>query len=132
MAMNARFTRYSEALFAHVRLALTLGVISLSQLACGEEELGDPTGSTCPTQSTLSYSNFGQQFIQTNCLTCHGAAGPQTPTLSTVEQIRANSDAIDRAAAAGPDATNTFMPDEGSVATEERRKLGEWLACGAP
>jgi hypothetical protein len=52
--------------------------------------------------------------------------------LSTLEQIKDNIDVIDRAAASGPDATNTFMPEGGSVSTEERKKLGEWLACGAP
>lgn len=41
-------------------------------------------------------------------------------------------DDIDRAAAAGPNTTNTFMPERASVSTAERRKLGEWQACGAP
>lgn len=104
---------------------------ALSCLACGGG-LGDPTGSSCPDDSTLTYDTFGQAFIQTNCLSCHGSARPESPKLDTREQIEANRDAIDRAAAAGPDAVNTYMPDGGSVAEAERRKLGEWLACGAP
>lgn len=100
-------------------------------MACGSG-LGDATGSTCPPESTLTYANFGQAFMQNNCLSCHRAGGPESPTLSTLEQIRANRDEVDRAAASGPDATNTFMPDGSSVPTEERAKLGEWLACGAP
>jgi len=47
-------------------------------------------------------------------------------------QIRSNKDVIDRSAAAGPKAVNTFMPQSGSVPEAERRQLGEWLACGAP
>lgn len=104
---------------------------ALALMACGSG-LGDATGSTCPPDSTLSYASFGQAFMQSNCLSCHRAGGPESPTLSSLEQIRANRDGIDRAAASGPNATNTFMPEGGSVATEERRKLGEWLACGAP
>lgn len=101
-------------------------------VGCGGEDLGDPTGSTCPADSELTYASFGQQFMQNNCLSCHGTGGPQSPTLSSIEQIRAHSDEMDRAAASGPNGTNTFMPDGASVSTEERRKLGEWLACGAP
>lgn len=100
-------------------------------LACGSGP-GDATGSTCPMDSTLTYTNFGQAFMQDHCLACHRAGGPETPTLSTLEQVRANKDVIDRSAAAGPKAVNTYMPDGASVAESERRKLGEWLACGAP
>lgn len=65
-------------------------------------------------------------------MSCHRAGGPESPTLSTLAQIRANTDVIDRSAAAGPKTVNTYMPDGSSVAEAERRKLGEWLACGAP
>ena len=99
--------------------------------ACGSG-LGDATGSTCPTDSTLTYANFGQDFMQQHCLVCHSASGPQSPKFDTIAQIRAASGDIDRAAAAGPNGVNTFMPDGSSVDEAERRKLGEWLACGAP
>ncbi len=47
--------------------------------------------------------------------------------------IRDQLDDIDTIAAAGPDAVNTEMPPDTPAPTEEeRRKLGEWLACGAP
>jgi hypothetical protein len=40
---------------------------------------------------------------------------------------------IDLRAAAGPDAVNEDMPRSYPVpSTLERRRLGEWLACGAP
>jgi hypothetical protein len=122
--MKLRFGRSSGLLFAST-------VIGLLQVGCGDD-LGDPTGSTCPEDSALTYENFGAAFMETNCLSCHRAGGPESPTLSTLEQIRSNADEIDRAAASGPDTTNTYMPDGASVATAERKKLGEWLACGAP
>lgn len=100
--------------------------------ACGEEGLGDATGSTCPSDSTLTYANFGQAFLQTNCLACHTAKGPESPKFDSLDQIKAERSEIDRAAASGPNGTNTFMPEDASVSTAERQKLGEWLACGAP
>jgi hypothetical protein len=100
-------------------------------VACGDGP-GDATGSSCPTDSTLTYGNFGQAFFQTNCVSCHGASGPESPALVTIEQIRMHSSNIDRSAAAGPSAVNTYMPEGTSVPEAERRKLGEWLACGAP
>jgi len=105
--------------------------MALLALGCGSGP-GDSTGSTCPTDSSLTYATFGQAFITDHCLACHRAGGPETPTLSTLDQIRANKDVIDRSAAAGPNAVNTYMPDGTSVAEAERRQLGEWLACGAP
>jgi uncharacterized membrane protein len=110
---------------------LWLGLLGALSVACGESP-GDATGSTCPENSTLTYADFGQAFVQNNCVSCHGAEGPESPALTTLEQVQANIDDIDRAAAAGPNATNTFMPEGISVSTDERRKLGEWLACGAP
>jgi len=100
-------------------------------VACGSGP-GDPTGSTCPPTSTLTYSNFGQAFMQNHCLACHSASGPESPKFDSIAKIRAASGDIDRSAAAGPNAVNTYMPEGGSVDEAERRKLGEWLACGAP
>ena len=115
------------------RAALLLcGLAALFAAGCGGGGPGDATGSTCPTSSTLSYENFGQTFMQSNCLACHAKTGPESPKFDSVEQIRASIGDIDKSAAAGPNAVNTFMPDGSSVAEAERRKLGEWLACGAP
>ena len=106
-------------------------LLSAGLTACGSGP-GDATGSTCPSDSSLTYANFGQAFFQANCLACHGPNGPKSPALDTVARIRANKDNVDRSAAAGPNALNTYMPESASVAEAERRKLGEWLACGAP
>jgi len=104
---------------------------SLLIVACGAKpDQGEPTGSTCPQGSTLTYANFGQTFIATNCLGCHD--GTTSPRLSTQSAVEANASAIDRQAAAGPNAVNTLMPRDHDVSTTERTRLGEWLACGAP
>lgn len=104
-------------------------LVALGLFGCGEG-LGDPTGSTCPPASTLTYENFGESFIATNCLRCH--RDDESPRLNSLREVQTNADAIDRAAASGPDATNKFMPEDQDIAESERKKLGEWLACGAP
>ncbi|RYZ09550.1 MAG: cytochrome c [Myxococcales bacterium] len=119
--------KISEALVVSGLLVASLGLA-----ACGSEDEGETTGTSCPKESTLGYANFGQVFFQENCLSCHGAGGPQEPKFTTVEQIRENASRIDAVAAAGPQGVNTFMPQGRSVPTSEREKLGEWLACGAP
>jgi uncharacterized membrane protein len=80
---------------------------------------------TCPTDSTLTYASFGESFIADNCLSCH--ASKQQPTLASQAAIKANKAAIISVAVTG-----TKMPQNGSLAVEERQLLGEWLACGAP
>jgi uncharacterized membrane protein len=113
------------------RRVFSLLLAASALVACGSGP-GDSTGSTCPTDSTLTYSNFGQAFMKDHCLACHAAAGPESPKFDTLAQVKAASSDIDRSAAAGPNAVNTYMPDGASVDEAERRKLGEWLACGAP
>lgn len=117
----------SQSLFRAARLGLSACALLLG---CGSK--GEATGSTCPTDSTLTYTNFGKEFFQTNCLACHGSSGPESPKFDTLEQIKSHKSEIDREAAAGPNAVNTDMPDGKSVDEAERRKLGEWLACDAP
>ncbi len=47
--------------------------------------------------------------------------------------IRAHIDEIDLYAAGGPDVINrTMPPSDPRPSDDERIKLGEWLACGAP
>jgi hypothetical protein len=121
----------SYALGNCFRKSLWLVPLGFLTFGCGSGP-GDSTGSSCPSDSSLTYATFGEAFMTANCLSCHRAGGPETPTLSTLSQIRANKDVIDRSAAAGPNAVNTYMPDGSSVPEAERRKLGEWLACGAP
>jgi hypothetical protein len=109
-----------------------LALSALSAIACGGSGLGDATGSTCPSGSTLTYASFGQAFMRDKCLACHADNGPESPKFSTLNEVKASLSDIDRAAAAGPNAVNTYMPQSGSATDAERRQLGEWLACGAP
>ncbi len=107
----------------------------------GSEEEGKPTGTVCPTTQTLTYDNFGKEFMQTYCLRCHSASvtgeerqgAPDDHNFDTVEEIRALAEHMDELAGAGPDAVNTSMPEDDPRPNEDaRRKLSEWLTCGAP
>jgi uncharacterized membrane protein len=123
-----------------VRLAiLALGV---TLTACEPEPiLGPPTESTCPQTSTLTYDNFGKSFMTKYCTRCHsieltGAARMGATSFhdfDTVENVRLFAEHIDETSAAGPAATNKSMPpDSPSPTLQERKQLGEWIACGAP
>ena len=106
------------------KLSLVLGLLAIG---CS----GGSSGATCPTNSTLTYDNFGRQFFATYCDHCH--ANGTRPALSTLAQIRADTTSIDSQAAAGASSVNTAMPQGNPTPTEAaRRQLGEWLACGAP
>ncbi len=106
------------------------GLAACGSSASGGGGGGTATGSTCPTDSTLTYANFGEAFIKTNCLECHESKeNPKLTSLATIQSLAAD---IDKEAASGPNGTNTAMPEDGTVSTADRAKLGEWLACGAP
>ena len=126
-------------------IVLVAGVAALP-LACDDDHHhgtveGTPTESTCPTTQTLTYANFGQAFFTSYCQRCHASAvtglarmgAPADHVFDQVEDVRLLSDHIDELAAAGPASVNTQMPPDAPLPTEqERRQLGEWLACGAP
>ncbi len=99
------------------------------------------SGSTCPTASTLTEANFGRAFFDTYCQRCHGSTvtagarngAPANRTWDTVADIRIHAERIDSVAAGGPTQVSTIMPPTAPMPSEaDRKKLGEWLACGAP
>ena len=117
-------------------------------LACSEAdaeppddpEPGPSTGSTCPSEPP-TYANFGMAFLDTYCTRCHsseltGSGRHGAPTgydWDMIETVREYAAVIDKMAASGPVATNMTMPPGDPRPTlEERARLGEWLACGAP
>jgi uncharacterized membrane protein len=115
-------------------------VVALLALGCGGGGSSGPTatGSTCPDGSTLSYENFGRDFMERYCTRCHSSelsraermGAPLFHDFDTFEGIFQVEGHVDEQAAAGPDATNRFMPPDGEMPTdEERRQLGEWIAC---
>ena len=104
-----------------VRLAVTFAFVA------GCTSGGSSTGIqevSCPPDSTLSYDNFGQSMIQTECMACHDR---RSPVLGTQAQIQARAAQILDAAV-----YTDAMPQDGSMSLAERELLGEWLACGAP
>lgn len=117
--------------------------LCLSLTACDHEHEheGPPSGAECAEGSTLTWDNFGKGFMETYCTRCHatsvtGAArqgAPSDHNFETAALVRMQIEHIDGQTAAGPDSVNTEMPIGSPTPTEdERRKLGEWLACGAP
>ena len=131
--------------FGRARLLLATLIIA----ACGgnddpppdSTEPGPSSGSTCPSDSTLTYENFGMQFFADYCTRCHStmpengtrSGAPRGLDWDQIDVVREYTMQIDKMAAAGPDATNTGMPPrDPRPSVAERRNLGEWLACGAP
>jgi len=101
---------------------------------------GNPTGAVCPTENPPTYAGFAQQFFATYCTSCHSAnstnrrGAPGSQNYDTEADVLRHADEIDEAAAKGPDATNTFMPELGGTVTRrpsdaEREMLGQFLAC---
>jgi uncharacterized membrane protein len=119
----------------HASVALTL---LLALTACDE---GEPTGATCPDDSTLTYAEFGQPFFADYCTECHSVdavdrhGAPKSVNFDTQAEIQEHATKIDAAAGSGPDASNDWMPDGAAASFPsdgEREQLAEWLACGAP
>ena len=107
--------------------------------SCGPQYV--PSGATCPEGSTLTYANSGVVFMRNYCVACHSRnirqnfrqGAPVGIDFDSVDEVRLHTKHIDEMAAAGPGRTNTLMPRiEPHPSLEERLRLGEWLACGAP
>jgi hypothetical protein len=120
-----------------------LGLASLGALAaCTTTPLfGPPTESVCPSDSALTYENFGKPFMEDYCTRCHAAnlrgadrqGAPSFHDFDTIFGIRVVFDHIDETTASGPAATNTSMPpDRPAPSLSERKQLGEWIACDMP
>jgi uncharacterized membrane protein len=114
--------------------ALTLAAaIALAVSGCDVLELADEP---CPpTGTTITYANFGKAFFAENCNWCHSQevgdrrGAPEGYAFDTLEEIRNHKERI-FARAAGPNDSMPPGPDD--PPRENRDKLAEWLACGAP
>lgn len=102
---------------------------------------GPPTKSVCASGSTLTYANFGKPFMEAYCTRCHDSrlrgvdrqGAPSFHDFDSLFGIKAVFDHIDETTAAGPAATNTSMPpDTPAPSLQERKQLGEWIACSMP
>ena len=120
------------------RTVLVLALLasaSCSSNDASSESQAKPTRAECPSGSSLTYDGFGREFFQQYCLACHSSTGTVSGghAFDTVLEIREAGSHIDEYAAAGPDATNRVMPPQAPrPSDEERLRLGEWIACGAP
>ena len=114
-------------------------------LACNTDDPGPsarlPTESLCPPDSTLDWDNFGRAFMESYCTSCHsseleGAARHGAPSFHDFDTrfgVKGVASHVDSSSAAGPAATNIAMPPSGRTpSVDERRLLGEWLACDVP
>jgi uncharacterized membrane protein len=100
------------------------------------------SGATCPPLGAPTAQAFGEAFLDRYCRACHGAGvqgqaragAPEGVDFDTPEAVRRWAAAIDAHAAAGPAGHRDAMPPAGSPLPthEERERLGQWLACGAP
>lgn len=122
-------------------LGLALVLVLVPVPGCDGGEDGTPSGAVCPEDSTLTWDNFARPFMDSYCTRCHsttltGASrqgAPNDHNFDSAELVRQELDHTDEQAAAGPDSVNVLMPiGDPKPTEEERRKLGEWLACGAP
>ncbi len=109
-------------------LFIAMATAALAASACNWEEMKDypcPSGGT-----TLTYANFGRDFMTTYCVQCHGGPnGYSSRSFTDVTTIRAQAADIFRNAA---EDNTTMPPGPADPPKDERYKLAEWLACGAP
>jgi uncharacterized membrane protein len=132
-----------------IKTATLLGLLLATTMGHGggccedEEVLGPPTEKECPPTQTLTYENFGQAFVTDYCTDCHSSTkvgsdrngATEDHDFDTLLGIRQVAEHIDRAAGIGPASANRNMPPDEETAQptdEEREKLAEWIACGAP
>lgn len=121
---------------ASIRLALlALPALCAAVPSCGlfYSEIED---FSCPSGGTsLTYSNFGAMFVDSYCQSCHGSTAhdrkgaPGEFIFDTADQVARHKDRIFIRSAADND---SMPPGPDDPPPEERMKLAEWLACGAP
>ena len=107
-------------------------VLLLLCASCNYMEMKDhacPTGGT-----TLTYENFGKGFMDRYCQGCHGSidhrdGAPSGYDFGSPEAIRKYKERIFVRSAA---VNTTMPPGPDDPPMDERAKLADWLACGAP
>ena len=88
-----------------------------------------------PSGTTLTYASFGAPFMERHCQKCHGAppsereGAPSSFDFGSQADVARHRDRIFVRSAAD---NTTMPPGPDDPSPEERAKLAEWLACGAP
>lgn len=97
---------------------------------------GPIEGRLCPPDSALTADSFGMPFMLTWCAGCHSAALPEgeraeAPLGVDLDTLQGTQALLLRVYARSAD-DNLTMPPAGGPSAEDRERLGDWLACGAP
>jgi uncharacterized membrane protein len=112
-------------------LVALLAVVAPS---CGDWT--EPEEVECPPEGTaLTYENFAQPFFGQWCNGCHSVnvddrnGAPVAYVFDTYDQVYSLRERIFMRSAA---ANDSMPPGPDDPPEEEREKLAEWFACGAP
>jgi hypothetical protein len=117
-----------------LRRAGALGIFAVLIAACGSwTELEDVS---CPPEGTdLTYDNFAVSFFASYCNRCHSVStedrkgAPLAYVFDTYDQVHVLRERIFLRSAADND---TMPPGPDDPPIDQRDKLAEWIACGAP
>jgi hypothetical protein len=110
---------------------------SADESTTGVEVPSAVPGRDCPPDSFLDATNFGVPFFTTWCTGCHSSdlvgdaerqMAPSEYNFDSIDVIRTNL--LHAYSTAADD--HDDMPPAGGPSPEDRERLGEWLACGAP
>lgn len=130
---------------ARLRFAISLSTVALAIAGCTKE--GDaPEGPPvrvpiqtddvpCPPTSFLSWENFGEPFLLSQCTACHSTALPEGARQNA--PLGVDLDGYENARTWGSRvfvraAMDTTMPPAFIDIPGERELLAEWLRCDAP
>jgi mono/diheme cytochrome c family protein len=123
---------FARTLLPFLPVFMLLAITNI--VACAPAAASDP----CPPQGTkLTYENFGRAFFEQRCVSCHGGGGGgashshsySSRAYVTLPLIQSDRENI-RKNATG--ANPPMPPGPNDPSEDERAKLSEWLACGAP
>lgn len=109
---------------------IRVALLALAACASAPLELEDMP---CPDEGTpLTYDSFARDFFDQHCDSCHTTGKSGAPSAYRFDSHARVLEHADRIfiRAAGPNVTMPPGPDDPPA--DERERLAEWLACGAP
>ena len=116
--------------------AAIAALCALQQTGCaGDSGNGDPA---CSASTALTYTNFGKQFVDDFCSSCHAGSAqgadrqgaPATVVFDSLAQIHAKAQEVQDDVVVlkvMPFGQSTKHPTDA-----QREQFGQWLHCGAP